>query len=95
MICVLLFPDTLPCAPLLSVDMTKLSRAQTKSISFKTSSSLRRTESGDEFDDISSIYEKHMVDLYVKSISGEGVNLSGQRFVYPPIIWLFFCQLCK
>lgn len=68
-----LFPDTLPCAPLLSVDMTKLSRAQTKSINFKTSSSLRRTESGDEFDDISSIYEKHMEDFYVKSLSEEGV----------------------
>lgn len=60
MICVILFPDTLPCAPLLSVDMTKLSRAQTKSISFKTSSSLRRTESGDEFEAISSIYVRNI-----------------------------------
>lgn len=84
MICVLLFPDTLPCAPLLSVDMTKLSRAQTKSISFKTSSSLRRTESGDEFDAISSEYEKHMLYLYVRC----SAILSGQRFVYPPIIRL-------
>lgn len=55
MICVVLFPDTLPCAPLLSVVMTKLSRAHTKSISFKTSSSLRRIESGAEFDAISSV----------------------------------------
>lgn len=55
MICVVLFPKTLPCAPLLSVVMTKLSRAHTKSISFKTSSSLRRIESGDEFDDINSV----------------------------------------
>lgn len=86
MICVLLFPYTLPCAaPLLSVDMTKLSRAQTRSISFKTSSSLRRTESGDEFDEISSIYMEY-IDM--KDLLGCEICL-GQRFVYPPIIWLF------
>jgi len=66
--------------------MTKLSRAHTKSISFKTSSSLRLTESGGEFDDINSMVWKNMPQKGIAEINY-------LRFVYPPIIWPN--ELCK